>query len=1259
MMQPEMLAALGGEDNKGEKDWAKVVELIAARPDAAKEKSECHGAIPLRYAASREAPLNVFETILEAYPDGVKQTDDDRSLPLHYANTADIARLLLEAYPDGAKQTNRYKRIPLHNAKTADIARVLLEAYPDGVKQTDDDRSLPLHYANTADIARLLLEAYPDGAKQTNHYKQIPLHKAKTVDIARLLLEAYPDGVKQTDDDRSLPLHYANTADIARLLLEAYPDGAKQTNRKSHYKQIPLHKAKTVDIARLLLEAYPDGVKQTDADRSLPLHYANTADIAHLLLEAYPDGAKQTNHYKQIPLHKAKTVDIARLLLEAYPDGVKPDDDRSLPLHYANTADIAHLLLEAYPEGVKQTNHYKQIPLHNAKTADIARVLLEAYPDGVKQTDDYRSLPLHYANTADIARLLLEAYPDGAKQAQKIGRLPLPLHMAIEKTLPHVARVLLEAYPEGAKQADEDGRLPLHTAVDSYVDPPARYRRIPLHFAKTAEIVRLLLEAYPDGAKQADEDGRLPLYRAVDENLPDIARAILEFCPDAASPDAASIAANGGELPLNMIAEWNDDQEEHLELCQLAYNATSPDLQDYRHLDRKGICLASSINYVHEWAKSLGTKYKRYKLETPVRPIYRSKTCEVYFAQDVEQTPPAPVCIKMIRDAINFESEQNSREKVVLDPAYVVEVVRFLDDTKTRAFRDTTTGAPSWEANADIDEYAMVMPRADRNLHGVIADERIAGHEPHKVRPIAIDVANALQHLHEKGLVHGDIKPRNIVRVVDQWKLIDLDASASIGDPIGRKYSSGYSPPELAKMLFTKNGESIDTIHEPPSQVTLPPQPPPQPPKESSPHKNLRAETKLKMLSIGSFKKRKLLAEARATFDVWGFGCVLYQLCAGRPLFSDIDSSDDNIYKATTARQLMQWTEIDNERLSYVFEGHDKDADDARDLIRQCLRGNPSERLASMTEVLAHPFLGGKSVGTRGGGGGSKKKQEWNSTDVYPDGSYAVIIAIDKYENAGIPVNDGGFENLNCTVKDAKLMREALAARGFTILGELLNEQATMPRVKKLMSTTKKALKGKMRSRFVFFLASHGYLEEGEAWMCCYGADRGALEETCIDLNELKKMSKRLDSSHQLFVLDCCHAGGLFAGTRGAPTKYEQAMMRSPAIYGMTAVTEDQEALESEVTGHGFFTQSVVHGLNGKAPEFDRGEPYITATQLFSYAQKRVFQEAEEKERIQTPKFEPLVQMHKDKSCDGQFLFFANPTANAVGSATKAVKGLR
>ena len=119
-MQPEMLAALGGEDNKGEKDWAKVLELIAARPDAAKEKSECHGAIALWYAASGRAPLDVFKTILEAYPEGVKQAENNGLLPLHCAKTVDIARLLLKVYPEGAKQVDDDGSLPLHLAKTAD-----------------------------------------------------------------------------------------------------------------------------------------------------------------------------------------------------------------------------------------------------------------------------------------------------------------------------------------------------------------------------------------------------------------------------------------------------------------------------------------------------------------------------------------------------------------------------------------------------------------------------------------------------------------------------------------------------------------------------------------------------------------------------------------------------------------------------------------------------------------------------------------------------------------------------------------------------------------------------------------------------------------------------------------------------------------------------------------------------------------------------------------------------------------------------------
>ena len=164
------------------------------------------------------------------------------------------------------------------------------------------------------------------------------------------------------------------------------------------------------------------------------------------------------------------------------------------------------------------------------------------------------------------------------------------------------------------------------------------------------------------------------------------------------------------------------------------------------------------------------------------------------------------------------------------------------------------------------------------------------------------------------------------------------------------------------------------------------------------------------------------------------------------------------------------------------------------------------------------------------------------------------------------------------------------------------------------------------------------------------------------EMKALKDFAKRLDCAHQLFLLDCCHAGSLLVGTRGAPSKFEVAMLKSPAVYGMTAVTKDQAALE--VGGHGIFTKLLVDGLNGKVGVFARRERgHVTATELFSYVQRGVLEAAGKEGREQTPKFEPLWQMHKGRSCDGQVLFFSPPppgageeAALAVGSPVNAVR---
>lgn len=123
-----------------------------------------------------------------------------------------------------------------------------------------------------------------------------------------------------------------------------------------------------------------------------------------------------------------------------------------------------------------------------------------------------------------------------------------------------------------------------------------------------------------------------------------------------------------------------------------------------------------------------------------------------------------------------------------------------------------------------------------------------------------------------------------------------------------------------------------------------------------------------------------------------------------------------------------------------------------------------------------------------------------------------------------------------------------------------------------------------------------------------------------------------------MYFLDMCHAGSFLNGTRSAPTKYEQALLASPALYGMTAVTKNQKAIESE--GHGIFTKLLVDALNGNVETMGRN--YMTATEVFTYVQRGVLEEADRRGCKQVPKFQPLWQQHKKRNCDGQVIFSAN-----------------
>ena len=145
------------------------------------------------------------------------------------------------------------------------------------------------------------------------------------------------------------------------------------------------------------------------------------------------------------------------------------------------------------------------------------------------------------------------------------------------------------------------------------------------------------------------------------------------------------------------------------------------------------------------------------------------------------------------------------------------------------------------------------------------------------------------------------------------WKLIDLDAAARFGTVMQMaKVSSAYAPPEAARRLVGESKADLEPLR------------------------------------------------ASASFDVWGWGVVLFELCTGAQLFrKDIN---DDILPSDYSRLLL-WVDVSTHELASVFaaavgSSNGAVAAAARDLIRACLAGDPEQR-PSFAKILSHAFITG------------------------------------------------------------------------------------------------------------------------------------------------------------------------------------------------------------------------------------------------------------------------------------------------------------
>ena len=214
--------------------------------------------------------------------------------------------------------------------------------------------------------------------------------------------------------------------------------------------------------------------------------------------------------------------------------------------------------------------------------------------------------------------------------------------------------------------------------------------------------------------------------------------------------------------------------------------------------------------------------------------------------------------------------------------------------------------------------FGLVMPKADLNLLEASSKFELAKSPLSELQRIAKQVAMCVGQMHTQGCIHADVKPRNIVSIGHQYKLIDLDMATGFDVGSGQLLgsladskllaSSAYLAPEIYRCIRTKG------------------------------------------TTEGSGLLGLLVAQQ---VDIWSFAATLFELLVGKPLIS-------NTYDAVDERgehQLLTWAGIPAADKRLLQRHGERETVAVLDLLEWCLECDPAARPASMATVLEHSFF--------------------------------------------------------------------------------------------------------------------------------------------------------------------------------------------------------------------------------------------------------------------------------------------------------------
>ena len=357
---------------------------------------------------------------------------------------------------------------------------------------------------------------------------------------------------------------------------------------------------------------------------------------------------------------------------------------------------------------------------------------------------------------------------------------------------------------------------------------------------------------------------------------------------------------------VQFVSQLKDDDlvEELIDFIRGCERSSSKALASARDYQRRS-AISVAVGGVKEALESALLFCGRFEIEQ--RPRYETKSNLVYFAMDMisktsGDSGGTPVALKFFRKKEDFEAERRARlhnpEEVSskrFESEYVMELVGVYDGDKDKV-------AQMEAVKSEVPPYFLVLEQGERNLAEAIQGEHLTAH-PLSVSSTLHELAKCLQHMHSMGFVHGNFKPRNLVRRIHntrRWCLIGLTAATEIGNAASTMHASpAYMPPEAIKV------ESKEPV----------------------------------FLAIPVYP----------SFDVWSFGVIMYQMVSEKlHLFEGVDIFD-NLNKMGL-KKLANWDSGDMKENLNNLNGP------ARDLLFKILTKKPDKR-PSMDEILADPFF--------------------------------------------------------------------------------------------------------------------------------------------------------------------------------------------------------------------------------------------------------------------------------------------------------------